>query len=47
MCDKEDTYMGSKEVKVARIIKKLIKLDEIRRIKQGVTPAPPSKSDSQ
>ena len=47
MCDKEDTYMENKEVKVARIIKKLIKLDEIRRIKQGVTPAPPSRSDSQ
>ena len=39
--------MGNKEVKVARIIEKLIKLDEIRRVKQGVTPAPPSKSDSQ
>ena len=47
MCDKEDTYMENKEAKVARIIKKLIKLNEIRRIKQGVTPAPPSKSDSQ
>ena len=38
--------MESKEVKVSRIIEKLVKLDEIRRIKQGVTPAPPSKSDS-
>ena len=44
MCDKEDTYMENKEAKVARIIEKLIKLDEIRRIKQGVTPAPPSRS---
>lgn len=35
--------MESKEVKVNRIIEKLIKLDEIRRKKQGVTPAPPSK----
>ena len=47
MCDKEDTYMENKEVKVARIIKKLIKLDEIRRIKQGITPAPPSRLNSQ
>lgn len=39
--------MENKEVKVARIIEKLIKLDEIRRIKQGVTPAPPSKSNNQ
>lgn len=47
MYDKEDTYMENKEAKVARIIKKLIKLNEIRRIKQGVTPAPPSRLNSQ
>lgn len=35
-----------KEETVNRIIEKLIKLDEIRRKKQGISPALPSRSDS-